>query len=115
MDDVCTDVILFRHLHLHYYVGNYTEYENIKKDKDLGLVRSQDLIDKQRRHVEDSIQRMQVVAAKSDSKSGMVASRKKKLARVGAEKNEHGHRFRAQQDSWKGISSGIRAGSLHGI
>lgn len=57
---------------------------------------------------------LQVISAKSDSKSGMVASRKKKLARVGAEKNAHGHRFRAQQDSWKGISSGIREGSVHG-
>lgn len=60
MDDVCTDIILFKNLHLYYYPGNYTDFERTKKEKDLGLARSQELIDKQRKHVEETIQRMQV-------------------------------------------------------
>ena len=60
MDDVCTDIILFKNLHLHYYPGNYSDFEKTKKEKDLGLARNQELIDKQRKHVEDTIQRMQV-------------------------------------------------------
>jgi hypothetical protein len=43
-----------------------------------------------------------------------VASRKKKLARHGVEKNANGHRFRVQKDSWKGTSTGIREGSQNG-
>jgi hypothetical protein len=55
----------------------------------------------------------QSYAAKSEGKTGMVASRKKKLDRLGAEKNIHGHRFRAQQDSTNGMSA-VRAGSCNG-
>lgn len=59
---------------------------------------------------------MQVVASKDSSgkASGAVASRKKKLARHGVEKNVKGHRFRVQQDSYHGMSS-IRAGSRNGM
>ena len=54
-------ILELRHLHLHYFPGNYSDFEKTKKDKDLSLARNQDLIDKQRKHVEDTIQRMQVV------------------------------------------------------
>jgi len=59
---------------------------------------------------------MQISASRdaSGKGSGQVASRKKKLARHGAEKNVNGHRFRAQQDSTNGMSS-IRAGSQNGM
>jgi hypothetical protein len=79
------------------------------------LARTQEKIDKQRKQLEDSIAKMQVAASRDSSGkgSGQVASRKKKLNRIGAEKNEHGHRFRAQQDSTNGMSS-IRAGSVNG-
>ncbi len=96
------------------FLGNYSDFVNTKKDKDLHLSKTQDVIDKQRKQLEESIQKMQVIAAKSEGKTGMIASRKKKLTRLGAEKNAHGHRFRAQQDSYEGISSGIRAGSQNG-
>lgn len=58
---------------------------------------------------------MQITASRdaSGKSGGQVASRKKKLARHGAEKNAHGHRFRAQQDSYEGMNS-IRAGSMNG-
>lgn len=49
-----------RSFHLHYYPGNFSDFERTKKEKDLSLARNQDLIDKQRKHVEETIQRMQV-------------------------------------------------------
>ena len=74
--------------------------------------RAQDLIDKQRKTIEASIQKMQVIASKSDSKMGAIASRQKKLCRLGMEKNIHGHRFRAQHEATAGRSS-MRAGSMN--
>lgn len=67
-------------------IGNYTEYEETKRDKELGAARTQEYIDKQRKQLEESIQKMQIAASKSEGKTGMVASRKKKLTRCGAEK-----------------------------
>ena len=78
-------------------------------------MRTQEGVDKKRQQLEDSIRKMQIAASRDSSGkgAGQVASRKKKLARHGAEKNEHGHRFRAQQDSTNGMSS-MRAGSQNG-
>jgi ATPase subunit of ABC transporter with duplicated ATPase domains len=98
---------------LYLIIGNYTAFEIAYNDKELNNRRVQEGIDKKRQQIEESIKRMQVVASKSDSAQGAVASRKKKLARCGAEKNEKGFRFRAQQDSYEGMSS-IRAGSHNG-
>ena len=55
---------------------------------------------------------MQVIASKGDSKLGAIASRHKKLCRLGMEKNVHGHRFRAQHEATAGRSS-MRAGSMN--
>lgn len=77
--------------------------------------RVQENIDKQRKHLEDQIKRMQVAAHRDTSgkSNGQIASRKKKLARHGYEKNIHGHRFRAQHEATAHRSS-IRAGSQCG-
>jgi hypothetical protein len=86
-----------------------------RSDKETGLARTQEKVDKQRKELEDSIRKMQIAASRDTSGkgSGQVASRKKKLARHGAEKNVNGHRFRAQQDSSNGMSA-VRAGSQNG-
>jgi len=112
LDDVCTDIIRFHKQQLHYYPGNYSAYEKARGDKEMNLARTQDTVDKQRKHLEESIRKMQITASRdaSGKGSGQVAARKKKLARHGAEKNEHGHRFRVQRDSYEGMSS-MRAGS----
>lgn len=95
--------------------GNYTAYERARSEKETSLARTQEGIDKKRAQLEESIRKMQITASRdaSGKSGGQVASRKKKLARHGAEKNAHGHRFRAQQDSYEGMSS-IRAGSMNG-
>jgi hypothetical protein len=78
--------------------------------------RVQDTLDKQRKHLEDQIRRMQVAAHRDTSgkANGQIASKKKKLARHGYEKNVNGHRFRAQHEATaKRIS--MRAGSQNGL
>ena len=77
--------------------------------------RVQDNVDKQRKHLEDQIKRMQVSAHRDTSgkSNGQIASRKKKLARHGYEKNIHGHKFNAQHEATAGRST-MRAGSQCG-
>ena len=41
-------------------VGNYTDYERTRADKNLSNTRSQDLINKERKHIEETIQKLQV-------------------------------------------------------
>lgn len=40
--------------------GNFTDYEKTRSDKALSNNRSQDLINKERKHIEDTIQKLQV-------------------------------------------------------
>lgn len=77
--------------------------------------RLQENIDKQRKHLEDQIRRMQIAAHRDTSgkANGQIASRKKKLARHGYEKNVNGHRFRAQHEATAKRAS-MRAGSQNG-
>ena len=113
LDEVCTDIIRFHSQQLHYYPGNYTDFEIAYSDKESHNKRLQDGLDKQRKKMEESLRKMQVVAHKSDSSTGMVSSRKKKLNRMGSEKNEKGFRFRVQQDSYHGMSA-QRLGARNG-
>lgn len=78
--------------------------------------RVQENIDKQRKHLEDQIKRMQVSAHRDTSgkSSGQVASRKKKLARHGYEKNVNGHRFKALTEAHLQRNP-VRAGSRNGM
>lgn len=116
LDDVCTDIIRFHQRQLKYYPGNYSSYETTYENKEAHMSRVQEGIDKKRTQLEDTIKRLQSTAAKSTSSSlqGAVSSRKKKLARHGAEKNEKGFRFRVQADSYHGMSS-IRLGSRNEV
>ena len=40
--------------------GNYSDYEKARSDKNLSNARAQDLINKERKHIEETIQRLQV-------------------------------------------------------
>jgi ATP-binding cassette subfamily F protein 3 len=112
LDDICSDIIRFHKQHLHYYVGNYSQYEITRDEKSTAIAKTQSHVDKQRKSIEESVQKMQINAAKSDSSNGMIASRKKKLLRLGAEKNIHGHKFNAQHEMTAGRST-QRAGSMN--
>ncbi len=65
LDAVCTDIIRFHRLQLHTYTGNYSAFEDAYTDKELNLSRVQDGIDRQKKHLQDTISRLQVVASKS--------------------------------------------------
>lgn len=112
LDDICSDIIRFHKQHLHYYVGNYSQYEINRDEKATATAKIQAQVDKQRKSIEESVQKMQINAAKSDNSNGMIASRKKKLLRLGAEKNIHGHKFIAQHEMTAGRST-QRAGSMN--
>lgn len=43
------------------YLGSYSDFESIKHDKDLMTARQQASLDKERKHIEDTIRRMQVM------------------------------------------------------
>jgi ATPase subunit of ABC transporter with duplicated ATPase domains len=112
LDAVCTDIVQFHKKTLHYYPGNYSDFEQTKHDEELKMQRINDSVERQRKHIEDSIQKMHNIAKNSNSKTvtSQIASRKKKLERHGMEKNVYGHRWRAQTESSAG-RGGMRIGS----
>eukprot|EP00903_Cladosiphon_okamuranus_P015062 g13935.t1 len=111
LDAVATDIILFRLKQLTYYAGNYSAYMKTKSDQDVAANRTQDNLDKQRKHIEESVRKMTKAASGKggdQKKSGQVASRTKKLERHGLERDANGHRWKAQTVANTGSS--IRAG-----
>eukprot|EP01103_Thecamoeba_quadrilineata_P013916 TRINITY_DN39_c0_g3_i2.p1 TRINITY_DN39_c0_g3~~TRINITY_DN39_c0_g3_i2.p1 ORF type:complete len:588 (+),score=132.46 TRINITY_DN39_c0_g3_i2:669-2432(+) len=101
-----TDTIHFNKKQLHYYPGNYDVFEKAREDKKKMLRRLQTNLDSKREHMESSIKKMEHAAAQnsSDKRLGQVASRKKKLDRVGLEKTLDGKKWNCQ-------THGIRLGS----
>ncbi|CAM9816469.1 unnamed protein product [Ectocarpus sp. 12 AP-2014] len=111
LDAVTTDIIHFRLKQLTYYAGNYSAYMKTKSDHDVAANRLQDNLDKQRKHIEDSVKKMTKAASGKggdQKKSSQVASRNKKLGRHGLERDVNGHRWKAQTVANTGSS--IRAG-----
>ncbi|CAN0095335.1 unnamed protein product [Pylaiella littoralis] len=111
LDAVATDIIHFRQKQLTYYSGNYSAYMKIKSDHDAAANRTQDNLDKQRKHIEESVKKMTKAASGKggdQKKSGQVASRNKKLERYGLERDANGHRWKAQ--TMANTGSSIRAG-----
>ena len=105
LDQVCTDIMLMKDRSIRYYPGNYSEFIGLKEEKGIVAQKAQAKIDKKRESVEKQIQKMQVAASKSNTSSSAVSSRKKKLNRVGQEKNVDGHRWKAQHEATAGRSS----------
>ncbi|CAM9396025.1 unnamed protein product [Choristocarpus tenellus] len=115
LDAVSTDIIHFHQKGLHYYPGNYSEFQKTKMDKDAFTNNSEDALGRQRKHMELSVKKMEKAATGKggdQKKLGQVASRKKKLDRHGLEKNIHGHRFKCQHNVYLDGSS-IRQGAVN--
>eukprot|EP00978_Attheya_sp_CCMP212_P002654 scaffold5444_cov63-Attheya_sp.AAC.2 len=112
INDMATDVIHFANNTLFYYPdSNYREFLRSKLQRDLHHSRQSAALDKQRDKMKITISNLQRKAAKGDGKkSKAVESRKKKLERHGIEKDEHGHRWTAQN-----TGSGIRQGSINSV
>ena len=95
INDVATDVIHIWNHSLHYYPGNYTNFEKVKEQNKLHQLRQHSTLERQRNSMIKSIDQMK--KQKPSNKNGkMIQSRKKKLERHGIEKNAHGHRWTVQ-------------------
>ncbi|KAL7754013.1 hypothetical protein RI367_000946 [Sorochytrium milnesiophthora] len=75
---------------------NYGEAESIKEETRANKQRQLDAMERKKKHIEASIAKatQQAKSGGDDKKLGMVASRKKKLERLGMEKTEDGKRFK---------------------
>ncbi|KIK95617.1 hypothetical protein PAXRUDRAFT_826848 [Paxillus rubicundulus Ve08.2h10] len=109
LDNVTEETIIFRDKSLTYHAGNFSDYiQNTEEQR----VRKQALLDtqeKKRARIVASIQHnvQQARATGDDKRLGQVASRKKKLDRLGMEKTEDGKRFKISY--WSGYHDSARA------
>ncbi|PVU99961.1 hypothetical protein BB559_000219 [Furculomyces boomerangus] len=93
LNELAEEIILLKDQKLKYYSGNYDEYENTVEEL---RRKKENHIERKKKHINESIQKglQQARSSGDDKKLGMVASRKKKLERMGAEKTEDGKRWK---------------------
>jgi ATPase subunit of ABC transporter with duplicated ATPase domains len=99
LSDVTTDIIHFKDCQLSYYSGNFDTFLNSRSEQLKHTARQQEALDAKRAHIRASIDKVKQQAAKhghSEQKLGMVASRQKKLGRMGFEKTADGKKFNTQ-------------------
>ncbi|PVU85650.1 hypothetical protein BB560_006955 [Smittium megazygosporum] len=95
LNDIAEEIIVLKDKKLSYHSGNYDTYEKSTEDLKKKKENMYDAIERKRKHINQSIQNgLRQAKAGDDKKLGMVASRKKKLERLGAEKTEEGTRFK---------------------
>ena len=95
-----TDMTIHFHLNqLKYYHGNFETFVQTRADSNANIQRQQEALDAKRAHLRDSIEKMKAQAKrsnKSEMKLGGVASRQKKLGRMGFEHMPDGSKFQSQ-------------------
>jgi len=77
LDIVCTDIIHFYKRQLHYYPGNFSDFQRIKSENDLRMQRVEESVEASRKHIKESIARMEKAAGgpKGDHKKQVSADR----------------------------------------
>ncbi|KAJ8592908.1 P-loop containing nucleoside triphosphate hydrolase protein [Rhizopogon salebrosus TDB-379] len=108
LNAVTTETIILRDKTLKYHAGSFADYESTSEEQ---RVRKQALLDiqaKKRAKIVASMQHnvQQARATGDDKRLGQVASRKKKLDRLGMEKTEDGKRFKISY--WAGYHNSAR-------
>ncbi|DAZ95133.1 TPA: hypothetical protein N0F65_009842 [Lagenidium giganteum] len=102
INEIVEEIILFHGYDktLKYYDGNYDSYEKAMARKKMFNERLQTKIDQKTEKMTKMVAKiaMQASKAKDDKKMQVAASKKKKIERVGNEKNEKGHRFMLNRD-----------------
>ncbi|ORX82790.1 P-loop containing nucleoside triphosphate hydrolase protein [Basidiobolus meristosporus CBS 931.73] len=96
LNSVVDEIICFKNKTLTYHPGNYDDYKKNTEDVAKKKQHLHDNIEKKKKHIQKSIEKA-VQHAKSsgdDKRLGLVASRKKKLERMGMDKTEDGKRFK---------------------
>lgn len=98
---VCQELIILRDQELTYFKGDLVSYEASIRDKKLYLGRMKDAQDKQKAHIQQTIQQniKQGKATGDENKLRQAKSRQKKLDnRMGMEKSASGGRFKLNRD-----------------
>jgi len=108
LNAVTTETIILKDRMLKYHAGSFADYESTSEEQ---RVRKQALMEaqaKKRAKITASIQHnvQQARATGDDKRLGQVASRKKKLERLGMEKTEDGKRFKVSY--WAGFHNSAR-------
>jgi ATP-binding cassette, subfamily F, member 3 len=102
LNEVVDEIILFRGYDktLQYYAGDYDTYEETMGNKKKFHARLQEKMDAKTDRAAKAVARIhsQGVKAGDDKKIKVAASKKKKIERIGDEKNAKGHRFRLNRD-----------------
>lgn len=101
INTVCQELIILRDQELTYFRGDLASYDTSIRDKKLYLGRMKDAQDKQKAHIQQTIQQniKQGKAAGDENKLRQAKSRQKKLDdRWGMEKSASGGRFKLNRD-----------------
>lgn len=101
VNTVCQELIILRDQELTYFRGDLNVYEASIRDKKLYLGRMKDAKEKQKAHIQQTIQQniKQGKATGDDNKLRQAKSRQKKLDnRMGMEKSAAGGRFKLNRD-----------------
>ncbi|KAI8370531.1 P-loop containing nucleoside triphosphate hydrolase protein [Radiomyces spectabilis] len=96
LNAVTEETIIFKDKQLKYHAGNFEDYERNSEEQRIRKQTMLDAQEKRKKQILASIQHnaQQAKATGDDKRHGMIASRKKKLERLGMEKTEDGKRFK---------------------
>ncbi|KAI0711357.1 P-loop containing nucleoside triphosphate hydrolase protein, partial [Earliella scabrosa] len=100
LNAVVDEIIVFKNQTLTYHTGNFDEYLEHTEEKQKYMQRMAAAIERKRSTAEKNMQAAMSQARKSgdDKKMAQMASRQRKLDRLGMEVNEKGHRFKLNRD-----------------
>ena len=114
VNEVATDIIHMFDNKLTYYPGNYRDFIAYKAQRDLHSLRQNVALEKKREAIMNSIDNLKKVSIPkrggAKKKGKQIESRKKKLEKIGLEKDELGHRWTAQK-----AGTGIREGAINSV
>ncbi|KJE93482.1 ATP-binding cassette sub-family F member 3 [Capsaspora owczarzaki ATCC 30864] len=106
---VTTDILHFHHRKLDHYPCDYPAFVQAREDKQKKQIHLQTDLDRRRQQLTESMRKMEAKAAgnaRDQKRLQQVASRKKKLNRMGFEKTADGRKFNSQLH-------GIREGAIN--
>jgi ATP-binding cassette subfamily F protein 3 len=102
LNEIAEEIIQFRGVdkQLVYYDGNYDTYEETMDTKKKFNERLQTRLEQKSDKMSKMVSRISQQASKSkdDKKMQVAASKKKKMERIGNERNDKGHRFKLNRD-----------------
>ncbi|KAF8199020.1 P-loop containing nucleoside triphosphate hydrolase protein [Pholiota molesta] len=103
LDAVTEETIIFRDKKLTYHAGNYEDWERTTEEQRKRKTRLKDLEQKRRAQINASIQKnvQRARTTGDDKRLGLVASRKKKLERMGMERLEDGKRYKESYHGYR--------------